>query len=96
MRLLYLKSAREDVAWMRRYYRDVFPKGADKARHNLLRTETVLCDNPFIGRLSADFDGVREFPVYRTPFLMIYRPTDEAIQVLRVWDGRRDPASLKL
>jgi len=46
----------------------------------------------FIGR-PADFKNVRLKPV--AEFLIIYRVSDEIIEVLALWDCRRNPEELK-
>jgi hypothetical protein len=39
---------------------------------------------------------VREFPLPRMPFSMIYRVGETRIEILRVWDQRADRAGLEL
>lgn len=91
MRLVYLPTAFPDIAWMRRYYRDIFPQGAKKVREQIYAVERLILENPNIGRRIA---GGREFPIVRTPFVMVYRVRGDTIEVVRVWDARRDPEAL--
>ena len=50
MTLRYLPSATRDLAWLRRYYAEVFPQGAARAREQVVATEVLLLDNPEAGR----------------------------------------------
>jgi plasmid stabilization system protein ParE len=89
MKLVFLQSAAKDIAWFRHYYRSVFPEGAENARASLKALQTLVQANPFVGHPSEGHPGVREFPVKRTPFIMIYRVTDTQIEILRLWDNRQ-------
>ena len=93
MRILYLACARDDLSWLRQYYREVFPDGATRALKHLLAAEGLLRTNPLIGRRTGIGDS-RELHIARTPFSLIYRVREDRIEILRVWDGRRDRASL--
>ena len=93
MRVVYLASARDDLSWLRQYYREVFPDGAARALKHLLAAEGLLRTNPFIGRHTGIGDS-RELHIARTPFSLIYRVREDRIEVLRVWDGRRDRGNL--
>jgi plasmid stabilization system protein ParE len=48
---------------------------------------TKLCDNPNIGR-KGHVSGTREWVVTETPYLMVYRVKNDALELLRVWHGR--------
>lgn len=89
MQLVFLPSAAQDIAWFRHYYTAVFPAGQGAAAGQLRALQTLLVANPYIGQPVEDRPGVREFPVKRTPFVLIYRVTDVQIEVLRLWDTRR-------
>jgi toxin ParE1/3/4 len=93
MRVLYLASTRDDITWMRRYYRDVFPAGAAKARDHLRLAESLLTQNPMVG-LQAEISGLRMFQIPRTPFGFLYRITAAHIEVIRVFDARADRSGL--
>jgi plasmid stabilization system protein ParE len=92
MKLVYLSSALPDIAWMRHYYRSVFPQGRRKALGQLERVERLILENPDIGKRFAD---AREFPIPRTPFSIIYREKSGTIEVMRIWDQRQDPVDLR-
>ena len=87
MRIVYLRSATGDLLWLRTYYERVFPEGAAKAREAVRRMEGLVLDNPFIGT-ATHRPEVRRLRIARTPFFVLYRPTPERIEVLRVIDSR--------
>ncbi len=95
MRILYLASARDDLAWLRHYYREVFPDDAARALRHLMAAEGLLRTNPLVGRRTGIGDS-RELHIARTPFSLIYRVREDRIEILRVWDGRRDRANLDI
>ena len=94
MRLVYLPSALRDLLWLRHYYERVFPEGAAGARTRIRAMERLLLDNPHAGR-PTHREGVRRLPIARTPFFVVYRPTPERIEILRVFDGRAFDAGLE-
>jgi plasmid stabilization system protein ParE len=87
MQLVYLPSCRRGLLWLRHYYERVFPEGAANAHSRILATERLLLDNPYIGR-ATHRPGVRRIAIARTPFLLVYRPTAERIEIMRVIDSR--------
>jgi plasmid stabilization system protein ParE len=96
MKVIYLRSALPDLMWFRAYYEEVFPEGE---RHALLQrraVERVIRENPFVGRIVQEDTDARAFPIARTPFSLFYRVKGDRIEILRIWDGRRDPANFHL
>jgi plasmid stabilization system protein ParE len=93
MRISYSAQARSDLRWYDRYYKQVFPEGALNAHAHYMRAIRMLLEHPHVG-LEIDAAGARAWPIPKTPFSLIYRVGNEKIQVLRVWDNRRDRAEL--
>ena len=89
MQILYLEQALEDLAWFHKYYVRVFSDGAENALKQFDAIEIVLLENPFIGHRTEIAD-IREISIPKTPFSFIYRVRGERIEVLRVWDERRE------
>lgn len=89
MKVVYLKSAAQDIAWFRYYYRSIFPAGNQNARASIKSLQKLLAANPYIGHTSETHKGALEFPVRNTPFSLIYRVTKTQIEVLRLWDERQ-------
>ena len=88
MKLVYARQALADMGWFRQYYGAVFPEGRGRARDALLRTESLVAENLFVGHPTGSDSGTREFPILRTPFNLIYRVKDDRIEILRVLDLR--------
>ena len=93
MNILYLASARDDLVWMRHYYGAVFPEGQKNVQKQFHAVENALLANPFIGDSTHSKD-VRELAIPKTPFSFIYRVFPDRIEVLHIWDERRDRAKL--
>ncbi len=90
MRVVYLPQTYEDVRWINRYYTDVFPAGRANFRTIFYEVEKLLQQNPEIGKKSELADNVRELNLVKTPFVFIYRVKTDRVEVLRIWDQRRD------
>ena len=90
MLLVYLPSTESDLRWLRQYYEQVFVAGVPAARQHIYATEAALLANPYLGRKGSDSTNVRLLPISRTPFVFVYRVNKNEIQILRVWDTRRD------
>ncbi len=93
MKIVYLASARDDLAWMRAYYARVFPEGSARAAAHFRAAQRMLLANPELGR-ATDVAGVRELQIAHTPFSILYRLHGEPIEVLRIWDGRADRSGI--
>ena len=87
MRIVFLRSARSDLDWFRDYYSRIFREGGKNAATRYKATKKALAAYPAIGQ-ESDEPGLRELPIPKTPFSIIYRITDSEIQVLRLWDQR--------
>lgn len=88
MEIRFLRSAASDIAWMRYYYRSVFPEGSQAARKNYHAARLALTASPHIGHSVEDADGIREYHIPRTPFSFVYRVNRDHIEVIRVLDKR--------
>jgi plasmid stabilization system protein ParE len=60
----------------------------------MARSLTALADNPRIGHPYSDSQGLREYPIRRTPFSLLYRIAEDRIEILRLWDKRANPDRL--
>lgn len=89
MKIVFLESAAQDIAWFRYYYRSVFPEGQQNARARIQAAQQLLAANPYIGHPSEGRENVRELTIARTPFTLFYRVTETQIEVLRLWDNRQ-------
>jgi toxin ParE1/3/4 len=90
MRIAFLGSTKSDLRWFRRYYEEVFPQGAARARAHYRLAKRLLRDNPQSGRPTGQ-PGMRELLIARTPFSFVYRLKAGTIEIVRVLDLRGDP-----
>ena len=91
MKIVFLGKSLPDLKWMWHYYSQVFPAGKDTARKHFNAAKAALKRNPLIG-VQTSVGDARELGIAKTPFSFVYRIVGGTIQVLRVWDGRRDSA----
>ena len=96
MKVVYLTGVLPDLAWSRAYYENIFPEGERKALLQRRTVERLLKENPFVGRIVQEDTGARAFPISRTPFIVFYRAKTDRIEILRLWDARRNPADFRL
>ncbi len=78
---------------MRHYYRSVFPAGSKSAQKHYHAARLAISENPHIGRPLDDEDEVRIHSIARTPFAFVYRLAPDAVEVMRVLDGRSEDAN---
>lgn len=93
MNLIFREYAKRDLRWFAAYYSKTFPEGRKKAERSLTVAIELLLANPFAGSIVEEMPA-RQFPVLRTPFVVIYTIEGDSIHILRVWDARADPVRL--
>ncbi len=91
------------LRWQRRALSDLFAIQAHIARHNPAAADAVgweiqtaamrLKQFPNLGH-SGEWIGVRELQVPGRPYVLPYRLNGEIIEILAVFDQRRDPEDL--
>lgn len=93
MKIRFLATAKQDLRWFKYYYMNRFPEGRRNADAQFLKTKELLTANPEIGHPIENMKSVRTYPVPRTPFSFVYRVTDDAVEVVRVLDGRSEDSN---
>ncbi len=91
MRLRVTRRANGDLQEIAAYVGSDNPAAAARIRDRIEHALRLLTQAPFIGR-PGDRPGVRELPVRDLPYLIIYRVTADAVEVLAVFHVARDPA----
>ncbi|HUO94333.1 MAG TPA: type II toxin-antitoxin system RelE/ParE family toxin [Rhizomicrobium sp.] len=82
-------EALDDLVSLRTYIEQDDPAAARRvALHVVRNVETLLSDNPKIGR-PGRVPGTRELVIPRTPFVVPYRVRGGTVQILRVFHGAR-------
>jgi plasmid stabilization system protein ParE len=90
MKILILASAKADLRWFKRYYMQVFPAGRENADQQYRALLQLLRSTPNVGERVEGFPDVREFPIRRTPFAVLYRVQPDHVEILRIFDQRSD------
>lgn len=65
------------------------PLAARAVAERVRQAGRQLAESPYLGHPGLE-PGTRHWRVQRTPYLMIYRVNGEAVEILRLWHGRRD------
>lgn len=66
------------------------PSAAERVQDRLIEVARTLSDMPNRGREGRQ-TGTRELTVLGTPYLIVYAVGDEAVTILRLWHGAREP-----
>jgi hypothetical protein len=83
MELVYLPSARDDLASLRRHYsRAGLPSGGAAEDLRLARQALTAVVRPRLA--DGPLPGLREMPLPRTPFRIVLRFTENRIEVLQI------------
>jgi toxin ParE1/3/4 len=93
MKLVFREHAKRDLRWFAAYYSKRFPEGRKNAERSFRAAIELVLANPYAGTV-MEGKPARQFPVLRTPFMLIYSIEDDSIDIIRVWDARADPTRL--
>jgi plasmid stabilization system protein ParE len=93
MKLIFLEHAKRDLRWFAALYSKTFPEGRKNAERSLTVAIELLLANPFAGNV-VEGKPARQFPVLRTPFVLICSIEGDSIHIIRVWDARAYPVRL--
>jgi plasmid stabilization system protein ParE len=89
VRLVLLGKTEEDLNWINDYYNHFFPAGRDKAWQRIRNSIRLIQLNPAIGKPYKALPK-RRHVVPQTPFVIYYQAIGEHLQILRIWDTRRN------
>lgn len=88
-RPVYLPKAEADLDSIWNYLQERNPKAVRGLIERIFEVCDRLATEPFMGRARSEIArGLRSFPA--KGYVVFYRPTEDAIEVVRVIDGRRD------
>jgi plasmid stabilization system protein ParE len=94
VKIRFLASSSEEIDWFLLYYHRVFPEGQKNAKDNYRKTLQLLKETPLAGQPIPN-STLRIFPILRTPFAIVYRPTHTEILIAHVLDMRRDRSNFQ-
>jgi toxin ParE1/3/4 len=89
LKLRWTRPALADLVEAQNYIARDNPSAAQTLAQRVWDAAKNLCDHPGMGRV-GHVEGTREWVVSDTPYLIVYRVKNEAVEILRVWHGRRN------
>ncbi|MDZ4364036.1 type II toxin-antitoxin system RelE/ParE family toxin [Brevundimonas sp.] len=89
MRLEWSPLAKGDLHDAVIYIGQDNPRAADEVEDRILAAAESLVSNPAKGRHGRR-RGTREWVLPSTPYLLVYRQTELAVEIVRVWHMSRD------
>ncbi len=88
MRIVWTALAVRSMDGIGEYISRDNPKAATQLLGQIRRSALLLKQNPFLGRRS-EFNGVRELVVHPN-YLLTYRVSTEAVEILQVWHAAQN------
>ena len=89
MKLLWTRVALRQLSEAREYIEIDNPAAAARQIDTIELSANRLRAFPMMGRMGVR-SGTREFPVPVTPYMLVYRVIDDAVQILAVLHGARN------
>lgn len=89
MKLLWTRVALRQLSEAREYIEIDNPAAAARQIDTIELSANRLRAFPMMGRMGVR-SGTREFPVPGTPYILVYRVIDDAVQILAVLHGARN------
>ncbi len=89
MRLEWTTPAADELEAAQTYYHGLNPIAARMLARHIVEAARRLRTHPQIGRPGLR-EGTREWVVSRSPYVLVYRTTPQAVQILHVWHGAQD------
>lgn len=92
MKLRWTRLALADFEQAHDHIAEENPQAAHQIAQRILDATERLLEYPLIGRVGEDEDS-REWPVDKTPYLLVYSIKGDVIELWRVWHESRDPST---
>jgi plasmid stabilization system protein ParE len=89
VKLRYARRARNDIDGIHEYIAQHDRRAASAVVRRIRSASQLLAKYPGLGR-ATDMAGVRVFPIVPFPYLIYYRVSDDALEIVHVRHGRRD------
>ena len=88
MKIQFLESAAPGIRWMRRYFREQPQINAKAASESFKRTRNMLKQDPYLGHVFDEIDGVFEKEIRGTHFSILYAVNSETVYIIDIRDHR--------
>ena len=92
MRLRWLRSGSASLRRQVDFIASKNPAAARMVRHRIRSTVLRLLDFPQSGR-TGQVPGTRELVVANLPYIVVYRVSGDAVEILRVFHTSQEPES---
>jgi toxin ParE1/3/4 len=89
LRLEWTVPAADALEAAQDYYHALNPLAARTLARRIVEAAQRLQAHPQMGRPGLR-DGTREWAVGRTPYVLVYRETAQAVEILHVWHAAQD------
>lgn len=89
MRVRWTTPAADDLEASQTCYLEKNPEAARAMAKRVIEATRLLTDQPHLGR-PGPHAGTREWVVRDTPYILVYRLSDEIIEIVQVWHGAQD------
>jgi plasmid stabilization system protein ParE len=89
LRLEWTTPAADELEAAQTYYHGLNPIAARTLARRIVEAARRLRERPQIGRPGLR-EGTREWVVARTPYVLVYRTTAQAVEILHVWHAAQD------
>lgn len=89
LRLEWATPAADELEAAQTYYHELNPMAARVLARRIVEAAMRLREQPQIGRAGFRED-TREWVVARTPYVLVYRSTAQAVEILHVWHAAQD------
>lgn len=89
LRLEWSTPAADELEAAQSYYHGLNPMAARLMARRIVDAAKRLREQPQIGRPGL-CDGTREWVVSQTPYVLVYRHTTQAVEILHVWHTAQD------
>ena len=88
MKIQFLESSAPGIRWMRRYFREQSQLNTKAASESFKKTRNMLKQDPYIGHVFDEIDGVFEKEIRGTHFSILYAVKSETVYIIDIRDHR--------
>ena len=89
LRLEWSTPAADELEAAQTYYHELNPMAARMLARRIIEAARRLREAPHIGRPGLRVN-TREWVVARTPYVLVYRATEQTVEILHVWHAAQD------
>ncbi len=89
MRVLWSAASLRHLHEIAEYLQGENYGAATTMRRRILEAKQLIGQMPFSGRIGR-VDGTREAVVPRTPYIIVYRVSDQTVEILGIWHGAQE------